>query len=137
MCGIIEIYYMDKYKVEVKNNGGDDFIAQSENGEFVINTSEKSVSPLEALLAALGSCTGYYVRLFAETKNISLKPFSINLESELIKEKSFYFKDIIVNIQLGENEFDEHTKSALFAFIKNCPVHSTLKGNPNIEIRIV
>ncbi len=88
------------------------------------------------LLASLGSCIGVYIRKYFEGAAGSLREFSIGLEAEFRKEKPVCFSLINVSIDLKGTDLDQRRKQAFLAFIRNCPVHNTLKANPSIEFKI-
>lgn len=124
------------YKVEIKNKGDGKFYAKSEHGEFVIDSEGKEgpTSP-DVLLAALGSCMGNYIRRYAKNTNTDIGMFTINLEADLSKSAPASLKDINVSIDL-KGSVDDIKKHSLQQFVQNCPVHGTLKGDPNINISI-
>ncbi|MDP2831521.1 MAG: OsmC family protein [Candidatus Omnitrophota bacterium] len=90
---------------------------------------------LDALLAGLGSCIGVYIRKYAEGSKLDLKNFKINVSAQLCSQPPFYFKLINVQIDLKDSALDERRQRALLEFIKHCPAHNTLKGNPEIEVK--
>ncbi len=122
------------YRVEVTNEGGTPFKVRSKDYEFIVDTKGAGVTPPDTLLASLGSCVGVYIRKYAEGAKIDLKNFKVTVESEFGKEAPFTFKSINVRVDLGGASLDDRRRKALLEFIKNCPVHNTLKGNPTIEI---
>ena len=124
------------YRVEVESGANSSFNARSKDYEFVIGTKGKGVTPPDALLAGLGSCIGVYIRKYAEGAKIVIEDFSITVEAEFCKEKPISFKDINISIDLKGAQIDEGRKAALLRFVKNCPVHNTLKGDPQMEIKI-
>jgi len=125
------------YKVEVKNRGGMEFTAKSEHGEFRIDADGKAIEPLETLLAALGSCAGVYIRKYAQSANIQMDLFTIDLEAELAKGFPSYFKKIRMTIDLNGAVISDLQKNALLQFIKNCPVLNTLENEPAVETVLV
>ncbi len=126
-----------KYGVEISNKGGSEFFVTSKDGAFTIDTEGKEITPLDSMLAALGACMGYYIRRFARTANIQLDMFSVKVESDLAKDKGYYFKNIAVDIDLKGALIDDVKKRALVEFVKNCPVHNTLKNNPDIDVTLL
>lgn len=127
-----------KYKVEVKNKGGSEFYVKSEHAEFTVDSDGgKGPAPLETLLAALGSCTGHYIRNFLTKANIDYAFFTVSVDSDLVKDKGFYLKDINISIDLNGAVIDDLKKESLIEFVKNCAVHNTLKASPNISLRIL
>ena len=127
----------DKYKVEVKNKGGTQFFVKAEHGEFVVDSEGNGPAPLETLLAALGSCTGHYIRNFLKKANVDYAFFTVSVEADLAKDKGYYLKDINVAIDLNGAVIDDLKKDGLIEFVKNCPVHYTLKSSPNINLKIL
>jgi len=124
------------YRVAVSNKGASGFIVRSNGKEFNIDIKGTAMTPPDALLASVGSCLGVYIRKYAQGAGLDLKDFEIKVEADFVKEPQVHFKDIDVSIDLKGLQLDERRKKALLGFIKNCPVHNTLKSNPDINIRI-
>jgi putative redox protein len=103
---------------------------------FVIDAKGIGASPLNVLLASLGSCIGVFIRKYAEGSKLPLDNFSVTVEAELAKEPPMCFRTINVAVDLKETKIDDRRKQALLEFIKNCPVHNTLKADPRIEVKI-
>ncbi|MDD5432872.1 MAG: OsmC family protein [Candidatus Omnitrophica bacterium] len=125
------------YQVEVIHVKDLAFEVKSGEESFVIDAKGKGLTPLDALLSGLGSCVGVYIRKYAESSNLGLEKFKVSVEAELTKESPFMFKIISVSVDLNGVGLDERRKNALSEFIKNCPVHNTLKGNPQIQVKIL
>lgn len=124
------------YRVDITNNGGYRFNVKSKDYDFTIDTAGSAVTPPDTLLASLGSCIGVYIRKFAEGSGLALDEFSITVEAELSKEAPVCFRKINAFVDLKGFEMDERRKNALTHFIKNCPVHNTLKIGPDVNIDI-
>ena len=125
------------YKAEVTHNQDLAFTVKVGEGKFVIDANGKGVTPLDTLLAGLGSCIGVYIRKYAQGAKIELENFQVNVSAELSGQPSFSFKNINVDVDLKNCSLDERRKEALLRFIKNCPAHNTLKGNPQIEFKLL
>lgn len=126
------------YKAEVTHKKDFIFSVKSGNHELAIDAKGKEgITPPDALLASIGSCLGVYIRKYAEGSGLALENFSINVEAEFVKETPMCFKVINVAVDLKNSSLDERRKPALLEFIKNCPIHNTLKGNPQVEIKIL
>lgn len=125
------------YRVDVANSGDYLFKVKSQNYEFAIDIKGKGITPSDTLLASLGSCVGVYIRKFAEGTNLALKDFSISVEGELCKETPIRFKEIDVSVDLRGVQIEEGKKKAFLEFIKNCPIHNTLKQTPHIEVNVI
>lgn len=125
------------YKVEVTHNSDFAFTAKTGESEFIIDAKGKGVTPLDALLAGLGSCIGVYIRKYAEGSKLKLEGFKIDVSAELLGPAPFSFKQINVDIDLKDCPLDERRQKALLEFVKNCPAHNTLKGNPQIGFKLI
>jgi uncharacterized OsmC-like protein len=123
------------YKAEVTHNSDFAFTVKTGESQFIIDAKGKGLTPLDALLAGLGSCIGVYIRKYAEGTKLNLVNFKVNVSAEL-SGQPFSFKDVNVEIDLKNCQIDERRQKALLEFIKNCPAHNTLKGNPQIEFKL-
>jgi putative redox protein len=132
------------YQVEITHDQGMFFTVRAPGGELAVDARPKDkmdggargFNPLELLLSGLGSCVGAYVRKYAEGAKLDLGNFKIRVEAELA-EAPVSFRSISVSIDLGGISFDERRKKALLEFVRNCPVHNTLKGNPLVEVKLL
>lgn len=124
------------YSVEITNAADCLFKVRSKDYEFLVDTKGKGITPPDALLASIGTCIGVYVRKYAEGANINIGPFTVKVDSEFSKDP-VCFKKINVTIELKGLKPDERRIKAILAFVKNCPVHNTLKSNPEIDINII
>ena len=77
-----------------------------------------------------------YIRKYVEGAKITLNDFTVTAEAEFSKEPPFCFREIKVALDLKGALLDERRKQALLDFIKNCPVHNTLKVSPHIDVAI-
>ena len=124
------------YKVEIENSGDYSFNVKSKDYQFVVDTKGKGMTPPDTLLASLGSCVGVYMRKYFEGAKIEAPHFKISVEGDLGKVAPYLFRAISVKINLEGILLDGRRKRALLDFIKNCPIHNTLKSNPAIDISI-
>jgi len=123
------------YKVEIINKDEMSFTVKSKGHEFVVDLKGSGITPPDTLLAGLGSCLGVYVRKYVEGAKLAVKDFTITVEADFGKEPPMAFRQISVAIDLKGADIDERRKKALIEFVKNCPVHNTLKAGPEISIR--
>ena len=125
------------YRVELTNSGGYSFSVRSGDHRFNLDMrGEQGITPPDALLASLGSCIGVYIRKYAEGAKLTLSEFSIDAHAEFSKESPVCFKKIEVSIDLKDGKLEERRLKSLLEFVKNCPVHNTLKINPEVKITI-
>ncbi|MBU0606109.1 MAG: OsmC family protein [Candidatus Omnitrophica bacterium] len=125
------------YKVKVSNEGAYKFNVRSGDYEFSIDASGKGITPPDALLASVGSCIGVYIRKYVDGAKLAIKDFTVSVEADFGKVPPYCFRRIDVVIDLKGVELDERRKKAILEFIRNCPVHNTLKNNPEINTRLV
>lgn len=125
------------YRVELRHSQDMAFKVKAGSDEFVIDAKGQGLTPLHALLAGLGSCVGVYLRKYEEGAKLGLADFDITVEAELEKAQPVSFRTIKVSLDLKGKNLDDRRQKALLEFIKNCPVHNTLKGNPDVEVKIL
>jgi len=124
------------YHVDVTNTGDYSFNVQSKDHKFIVDTKGKGMMPPEVFLASLGSCIGVYLRKYAEGAKFDLPEFSISVDADLSKDKPACFRKIDLKIDLKGIQLDERRLKAIHEFLKNCPLHNTIKNNPEIAIKI-
>ncbi|MFH0855952.1 MAG: OsmC family protein [Candidatus Omnitrophota bacterium] len=124
------------YRVDMVNSGDYSFMVKSKDSEFVVDIKGKGMTPPDALLASLGSCIGVYLRKYAEGAKLDLAGFTISAEADFSQKRPVCFRKINVEIDLKGAQFDERRIKSMREFIENCPVHLTLKNNPEVEIKI-
>jgi len=122
------------YRVEVSAEGAYKFNVKSKDYGFIVDVKGAGVTPPDALLASLGSCVGVYIRKYADGAKLPLRDFKIIVDADLGKEAPYYFRQINVAVDLKGAELDDRRKRAILEFVKNCPIHNTLKNNPAIDI---
>lgn len=125
------------YHVDITNTGDYSFKVKSRDYEFIVDTHGKGVTPPDALLASLGTCVGVYLRKYAEGAKLMLPEFTISVDAEFSKDAPVCFRKININVDLKGAHFDDRRLNAMHEFVKNCPVHNTIKNNPEVEIKIV
>ena len=124
------------YKVEVSAKEGYRFEARSKDAVIVVDAKAGGMTPPGALLASLGSCIGVYLRKYAEGAKLPVGEFTVTVEGDLGSQAPYYFRKISAKVDLKGVSFDEKRLKAITEFIKNCPVHNTLKNNPEIVVEI-
>jgi len=124
------------YKVEVTAKGDYRFNAASKDASITVDIKGGGMTPPDTLLASLGSCIGVYIRKYAEGAKLPLGEFTVTVEADLGREAPYYFRQIKAAVDLKGAALDEKRKRSLLEFIKNCPIHNTLKNSPSIDISI-
>lgn len=124
------------YKVTLTNSGGKELRVCAGDHSFVVEPSLPGAGPLDYFLAGLGACIGYYLRVYCTKNDISVPEYSVVVTGELNQERPVRFTEIAVSVDLKGAQIDEARKRSLLEFIRNCPAHNTLKGNPSIDISL-
>lgn len=125
------------YKVEISSKTGYVFKVESGKHSFIVDMNkEAGLTPPDVLLASLGTCVGVYIRKYAQGSKLELGEFQVSIEAEFSKETPVCFKEIKVIVNLNGTVLDERRINALKEFVKNCPVHNTLKSEPQVDIQI-
>lgn len=124
------------YHVQITTTGGYKFNAKSKDAEFSIGLDGKTVTPPDVLLASLGSCMGVYLQKYVDGMKLKIPGFAIDLSAEFSKEAPVCFRKINLQVDLQGAVLDERHKKGLRQFLDNCPVHETLKANPEIAVDI-
>jgi uncharacterized OsmC-like protein len=125
------------YKVQVTHNQNLAFTVKTNKSEFIIDAKGDGLTPLDALLSGLGSCIGVYICKYVQGAKLNLENFQVNVSAQFSSESPLSFRKINVDIDLKNPELDERRQEALLEFIKHCPEHNTLKGNPEIEFKLL
>jgi len=125
------------YRVDIINRGESDFTVKSKDYEFIVDTKGKGITPSDTFLAGLGTCIGIYVRKFCRASRLELRGFRIIVEAEYNEEPPICFKVINVSLDLKGLGLDEQGKNVVLHFIEKCPIHTTLKTNPQINFNLI
>lgn len=121
------------YEINIENRRDHTYKVYSDGREFVIDSDVKGIGPLPTLLSGLGACVGVYLNRYLDGTKLGITGFKVNVKGELSKEQPLRFKEIFVDIKLEGQSLDDARKEGILRFAKNCPVHNTLTGNPEIK----
>lgn len=125
------------YQVQVTHEKDLAFTVKAQTSEFVIDAKGNGLTPLDALLSGLGSCIGVYICKYAQGVKMEFGNFEVKVSAQLSTEAPFTFKTIKVEIDLKALVLEERRQKALLEFIKHCPAHNTLKGDPQIDFILI
>jgi putative redox protein len=88
-------------------------------------------TPHEVLLAALGSCTGMTLRLYARRKGWRLDSVHVTLSGEKVEGELRIRRRIVLSGALSDAE-----RTRLLDIAQKCPVHRTLTGKISIATEL-
>ncbi len=117
------------------------YLGQNEGGQqLIIDNSELKlgVGPMEALLAALASCTAYDVVEVMKKRRTPLSSYRIEVEGERAEEHPRRYTTITVrHIASGEGlTQDSLSKAAHLSHEKYCSVAASLSSEILVEARL-
>ncbi len=109
---------------------------------FTIETDQETVdggddaapTPFELFLASLGTCAGFYVASFCQSRSIPTGNISI-VQTVLRNDKTHMAEKITLDILLPP-DFPEKYKAAVLKAVDTCTVKKHLAAPPEIEIKI-
>ena len=97
-------------------------------------------TPYDQLLAALGSCTGMTLRMYADRKELPLREVTVTLRHERVHrddceacEGESGRVDVIHRVIELQGELDDAQRARLLEIADRCPVHRTLEGPLEIQ----
>ncbi|MEM7595000.1 MAG: OsmC family protein [Cyanobacteria bacterium P01_A01_bin.83] len=93
---------------------------------------DAGATPVELLIAALGSCKAITLRMYAERKGWDLTGVEVNLTHQ----KSDRQYHIVANLKLKGN-LTEDQRQRLLKIADKCPVHKLLKAEAQIKTILV
>jgi len=117
-----------KFKTTIRGHEIIADIPEEKGGE------DTAPTPVEAMIAALGSCAGIFASRYLETAKISAENMSLEVDWDYADNPQRLGRaDITVKlpgVELGKRE------SGLISAVKKCIVHNTLKNPPEMDVKI-
>ena len=131
---------MDVTSITIQHLGGERYVGHNEAGDQIIIDGEEvalGVRPMEALLAALGTCTAFDVVSILAKRRTPVQSYRIELEGERAEEHPRRYTRIVMrHIVSGEGITQRSLDRAVsLSHEKYCSVAATL--NAEIESRAV
>jgi putative redox protein len=122
---------MDVTSMSVQHLGGERYVGHNEAGDQIIIDGENvalGVRPMEALLAALGTCTAFDVVSILAKRRTPVESYRIELEGERAEEHPRRYTRIVVrHIVSGESITQRSLDRAVsLSHEKYCSVAGTL-----------
>ncbi|MDB2408538.1 OsmC family protein [Crocinitomicaceae bacterium] len=129
---ISEVSYLGNLRTACKHlKSGDTFITDAPTDN---NGKGEAFSPTDILATSLASCAMTIIGIYCNKNNISFE----NCEASVIKlmgNNPRKVDQIIIEMKLSENNWDDSTLEKVLKAARTCPVELTLKNNVQIEYK--
>ena len=129
---ISEVSYLRNLRTACKHlKSGDTFITDAPTDN---NGKGEAFSPTDILATSLASCAMTIIGIYCNKNNISFE----NCEASVIKlmgNNPRKVDQIIIEMKLSENNWDDSTLEKVLKAARTCPVELTLKNNVQIEYK--
>jgi len=126
----IEVQHLGAVQFEIKARQHSIICDQpEENGGF-----DEGVTPPELLLAALGSCAGYYAAEYLRKKKLADEGTRVAVSAEKTKNPA-RMENFVIRIETPVALTEEHQKGVESA-VHHCLIHNTLLNPPHIAIQV-
>ena len=101
----------------------------TENGGF-----DEGMTPLELLLASLGSCAGFYAAQYLKKKGLATEGTVVRVFADKAKNPA-RLDNFKIEVDVPAAVDEEHRKGVEEA-VHHCPVHNTLQHLPTITLEV-
>ena len=115
----------DRYRQDITINDKFQLIADEPKE---LGGDDAGATPVEMLLAALGSCKAMTMQIYAKRKGWELKGVKVDVNHQKIKRQYH----ISVRLHLAGNLTSEQ-KERLLEISSKCPIHKLLQSEAEIE----
>jgi uncharacterized OsmC-like protein len=123
------------YSATIENRGDTRAFATTKNGEFVMDTADAGINPIDTLLASLAGCLNHQLRDCFTTHRIASGSFDIRVEAELTADQS-RLADIAVVIALKDTVINQENEPVVMASVHACKIYQTLSANSKISVKL-
>ncbi|HEV3330872.1 MAG TPA: OsmC family protein [Bryobacteraceae bacterium] len=95
--------------------------------------ADQGMTPPEFLLAALGTCAGYYAVQYLKARSLDCPDLEIKVSAEKASQPA---RLASFRIELLAPSLDPRHETGLFRAVEKCLIHNTLLHKPSIEIAV-
>jgi putative redox protein len=95
--------------------------------------ADEGMTPPEFLLAALGTCAGYYAVQYLKARSLACPDLEIKVSAEKASQPARLDK---FRIEVLAPSLDPQHETGLFRAVEKCLIHNTLLHTPSIEIAV-
>ena len=126
-------------EITVKHLGDVQFLASTRGHTVVCDQPienggyDEGMSPPEFLLAALGTCAGYYAVQFLKARSLACPDLEIKVTAEKATQPA---RLSTFRIEVFAPTLDPSLEPGLWHAVEKCLIHNTLLHTPSIEIAV-
>ena len=125
------IEHLGSVQFEIKTRGHSIICDQPlENGGF-----DEGITPPELLLAALGSCSAFYVAQYLRKHKLAGEGSRVRVTCEKVKTPVPRLTNFVIEVD-ALAELNEEHRNGLQQAVEHCLVHNTLLHPPKIALKI-
>lgn len=118
-----------KFKVQVRHHRFTSDMSVQDGGK------DEAPSPAYIVVGALGACIGMAIHRYCASHGFASEQISLDLTFQLDTDP-MRIKNITIDINLPR-DFPKERRRAILKVAEACPVHSTLRIPPEIDIELV
>jgi putative redox protein len=100
----------------------------TENGGY-----DEGMTPPEFLLAALGTCAGYYAVQYLKARSLDCPDLEIKVSAEKATQPA---RLASFHIEVLAPSLDAQHEAGLFRAVEKCLIHNTLLNTPSIVLAV-
>jgi len=126
-------------EITVKHLGNVGFTATTRGHSVVCDQpveqggADAGMTPPEFLLAALGTCAGYYAVQYLKARSLACPDLEIKVSAEKASQPA---RLASFHIEVLAPSLDPHHEAGLHRAVEKCLIHNTLLHTPAIEIAV-
>jgi putative redox protein len=94
---------------------------------------DAGMTPPELMLAALGSCSGFYAAEYLNTRGLPNKDLVVRVTAEKARQPARLGS---FRIEVNAPGLDERDQTGVMRAVKACLIHNTLLAAPSIEVAV-
>ncbi|MDC1244695.1 OsmC family protein [Crocinitomicaceae bacterium] len=129
---ISEVTYLGNLRTACKHlKSGDTFITDAPTDN---NGKGEAFSPTDILVTSLASCAITIIGIYCNKNKITFENCEASVQ-KLMGNNPRKVDQIIIEMKLSENNWEEATLNKVIEAARSCPVELTLKNNVQIEYK--
>jgi putative redox protein len=131
--------YVGGMEITIKHLGDVQFKASTRGHSVLCDQpleqggADEGMTPPEFLLAALGTCAGYYAVQYLKARSLACPDLEIKVSAEKASQPA---RLASFRIEVLAPSLDPQHETGLFRAVQKCLIHNTLLQTPAIEIAV-